>query len=302
MWWTLGHSRLLSSQEGGDWILLETTVSNGANSTGRQRCPTMLWETSEFTLTCDISGLDHGISVGLPPRFDKLESPPLIVCLDGPWMFGTVLDATRIMSMSGEAPEAVVVGVSFTDQSMGEYLRQRARWYTPTPWVPPEETGVKSIDADECGKVETFLAFLNDQLLPRIEGQYHTSERWFIGHSFGALCGLRALMVKPEMFDRWLLASPSIWWDDRVILEMEEAYAEVNDDLPAHVFLSAGTDEDAGDPGNFRMTSNVAVLGTTLAARDYPNLSLTRMELQGDEHSSGIGNAVSKGLRALLKS
>jgi uncharacterized protein len=263
----------------------------------------MLWETSTFTLTCDRSGLDHDISVGLPARFDKLDAPPVIVCLDGPWMFGTVLDATRIMSMSGEAPEAVVVGVSFTDQSMGEYLKQRARWYTPTAWVPPPETGVRGLEQDETGKVETFIAFLNDQLLPHLEARYRTGERWFVGHSFSALCGVRALLVKPEMFDRWLLASPSIWWHDRVILDMEEAYAEANDDLPAHVFLSAGTDEEDSDPvGTFRMTSNVAVLGSTLASRGYPNLKLTRMELDGDAHSSVIGNAISKGLRALLTS
>ena len=253
-------------------------------------------------MTCDLSGVEHLISVALPVRYEKLETAPLVVVLDGGWMFGTMVDATRVMSMNGEAPEAIVVGVSFNEQNMGEYLRQRARWYTPTAWVPPAETGVKGLEPEQCGKAETLLAFLSDQLLPHIESDYRVGERWIAGHSFSALFALRSLLLKPELFDKWLLASPSIWWDDRAILGIEEAYAEANDDLPAHVFLSAGEREDDEDDLDFfRMRSNVEALGATLQARNYPGLTLERALLADENHNSAIGAAVSRGLRALNK-
>lgn len=260
-------------------------------------------------MVCERSGVEHLVSIGLPVRHRSLDEMPLLMCLDGPWVFGTTLDATRIMSMSGEAPEAAVVGLSFGGESMGEYLRQRARWFTPTPWVPPEVTGVKGLSAEECGKAEILRSFMTDQLLPAVEAEHlggaGVSERWLIGHSFSALFGLRTLLTAPTAFDKWLLASPSIWWDDRAVLEVESAYAEANDDLVAKVFTSYGgfedvqsVDEESGT--TFNMGRNVEELVARLTSRNYPGLSLSHTVIEGDAHASVIGAAISKGLRALL--
>ncbi len=265
----------------------------------------MAWPTTDFPLVCDVTGLEHVVSVGLPVRHGSLERMPLLVCLDGPWVFGTTLDATRIMSMSGDAPEAAVVGLSFADRSMGEYLRQRARWYTPTPWVPPTITGVKGIVAEECGRAADLHRFIAEQLLPLVTAEHlggvEVSERWLIGHSFSALFGLRTLLTEPSLFDKWLLASPSIWWDDRSVLAYEAEYAAANDDLPATVFTCYGEAERQPEEGtDFRMGDNVEELVVALRDRRYPGLQLSHQVLPGDAHASSIGAAISKGLRALL--
>lgn len=261
----------------------------------------MSWPVFEETLTCDISGVDHVVSVSLPARYDKLETAPLVLCLDAPWVFGTAADACRIMSMSQEAPEAVVVGLSFSGDDMGQYLLDRARWYTPTGWVPPAKTGATGLAVDDYGHALVLQSFVADQLLPHLESKYRIDERWIVGHSFSALCALRWLLAKPEMFDKWLLASPSVWWHDRVILDIEAAYAEANDDLPTKVFLSAGADESILDEDDyFRMVSNVEVLGATLASRQYPGLELHREMIPGETHSSVIGPAISRGLKNLV--
>ena len=254
--------------------------------------------TTNRSLVCDRSGVEHDISIGLPVRHAAMDSMPLVVCLDAPWTFGTVLDATRIMSMAGEAPEAVVVGVGFAEASMGEYLRQRARWLTPTPSEPPIESGVKGVAAAECGQAETLHGFLRDQLLPSLEADHSISERWFVGHSFSALFGVRALLTEPELFDKWLLASPSIWWDNRTILDFEAAYAGANDDLVADVFVSAGELEWASA---FGIADDAIALVESLDARGFPSLRTAVEVLEGDSHSNCIGNAVSKGLRHLTQ-
>lgn len=267
----------------------------------------MAWPVEELTLTCPDTGVEHLVSIALPVRHASMERMPLLLCLDGPWVFGTVRDATRIMSMGGEAPEAAVVGLGFNDPSMGEYLRQRARWYTPTPWVPPEVTGVRKVPADQCGRAADHLAFIRNHLLPTVESDHlggtPISERWFVGHSFSALFGLRALFDDPSAFDKWLLASPSIWWDDRAVLAHEEAWAEANDDLPAGVFFSYGEQEtDPTLDPQFSMGDNIERLIATLEARNYPSLRMSHRVLPGDGHSSSIGAAVSHGLRALIGS
>ena len=188
---------------------------------------------------------------------------------------------------------------------MGEYLRQRARWYTPTPWVPPEVTGVKGVAAEECGRAAELLTFIRHHLLPSVEadrlGGVDVGERWLIGHSFSGLFGLRALFDDPTAFDRWLLASPSIWWDDRAVLDHERAWAAANDDLSATVFFSYGEQEaEPGPDPRFRMGADVDGLIASLRSRRYPNLRLHHRVLAGDGHSSSIGAAISHGLRALM--
>ncbi len=256
----------------------------------------MAWTTTTSTTVCERSGTEHAISVGMPVRHAAMDAMPLIVCLDAPWVFGTVLDATRIMSMSGEAPEAMVVGVGFAEDSMGEYLRQRARWLTPTPFEPPPASGVKGLIADDCGRAEVLHGFLRDQLLPSIEAENAIAERWFVGHSFSGLFGVRALLSEPSLFDKWLLASPSIWWDDRAILELEASFAERNDDLVADVFVSAGENERES---SFSIVDDALGFVEALNGRGYPSLRASSHVLAGDAHSNCIGNAVSKGLRAL---
>lgn len=263
----------------------------------------MAWPTSSFDLTCDRTGVTHRLQLGLPVRAAALTEAPLLFTLDGPWMFGTVVDATRIMSMSGEAPEAIVVGLSFTDASMGEYLRQRARWYTPTPWVPPVITGVRGLEADQCGRAAELLSFIEHQAIPAVADHLPDhltiSDRWLIGHSFSALFGLTALFRGCTTFDRWLLASPSIWWDDRAVLAVEDGYAAAHQDLNARVFLCYGEEELDEAETYFRMGHNIEELLARLGRRGYAGLSIQREVVGRSGHASSVGGAVSAGLRAL---
>lgn len=202
--------------------------------------------------------------------------------------------------MSGEAPEAIVVGLAFCEDRASEYFRERARWFTPTPWVPPEISGVKDVEASECGRALEHWRFIGEQLLPRLLTDYRVSERWFFGHSFAALFGLRRLFDEPTTFDKWLLASPSIWWDERSILSFEKAYAESHPDLQAKVIMTVGEQEAAMFDETFGMVRNAKSLTDTLNDRKYPNLGLINQVLPGEGHSSTIGASISFGLRMLM--
>lgn len=259
-----------------------------------------MWSVETHELTCGITGLHHVVWVGFPTRYERLANRdfPLVLCLDGAWTFGTALDSCRIMALSREAPEAVVAGVAFVVDDMETYLQHRARFLTPTQWVPPEFTGVRGVIVDETGRAADYLAFLERQVLPLLADRYRIGERTLLGHSFSGLFGLRTMLLRPELFDRYLLASPSIWWDGRAILDVEEQVAAERDDLAAAVFLSAGSRETRGMPED--MLTNVALCADRLEGRGYPSLRVDRAVLDGDDHSSSIGAAISKGLRSLF--
>jgi predicted alpha/beta superfamily hydrolase len=135
--------------------------------------------------------------------------------------------------------------------------------------------------------------------MPRLAADYRVADRWLVGHSFSGLFGLRVLFTEPDLFDKYLLASPSIWWHDRAILELEEAHAAAHDDLAARVFLSAGDLEDDQFGQAYRMGGNVRELTGRLAGRGYANLEISHVVLPEENHSSTIGAAISHGLRAL---
>jgi len=255
----------------------------------------MAWTERDFTLTCETSGVEHAVRVDTPHRYDSIDAAPLLVCLDGAWIAGTVRDATRVMSMSREAPEALVVSVSFTDEKMSDYVKSRAKWYCPTQWVPPTMTGVKDVPADQLGHAPVLLGFLRDQLLPRLEADFRFGDRWLVGHSFSGLFGLYTLFHEASLFDKYLLASPSIWWDDRVMLDIEGEYAEAHDDLAAHVFMTAGETETD-------IRGNMLEMSKRLRSRNYPNLMLDHAVLPTESHSSTIGAAISRGVRRLHES
>jgi len=260
-----------------------------------------MFDVNHAELTCDRTGTRHRVSISLPARYATLTASgdstiPLIVCLDAPWTFGTIVDATRVMSMASEAPEAIVVGLGFVTDSMSEYSRQRARWFTPTQWVPPPATGVKGVAVEECGRALELAELIREQLLPPVAADHPIGERWLVGHSFSALAGLTFLFDDPTLFDRWLLASPSIWWDDRAILAIEQKYAASHDDLAADLFISAGTDEQLAP---YDMAANAKLLADRLRTCEYPSLRVASVELDGATHASTIGAAVGAGLRSL---
>lgn len=257
-----------------------------------------MWITEHFDLTCASSQTVWRVDAALPNRYEQLDNPSVIVCMDAPWIWGTVRDAVRIMSFAREVPEAVVVGLSFAAPSTRDYSNLRARWFTPTAFMPPPETGVRDVDASFCGHGQTTIDLIESQLLPQLKERYGDGPRWYVGHSFSALLGLNMLFSRPAMFSRWLLASPSIWWDDRTILTNEEAWADQNADLAATVWMSAG-ERESGLDSSYAMLENARALAETLTERHYPNLRVDFAELANESHSSTIGAAVSAGLRAL---
>lgn len=259
----------------------------------------MLWETSTFALDCPVTELAWNIDVALPTRYGTIDSPPIIVCMDAPWIFGTVRDAVRIMSMAREVPEAIVIGVGFQAETNREHTRLRAQWFSPTPYLPPPETGVRDVTAEDCGRADRTIGFLEATLLPRLSADFNFGDRWFVGHSFSGLLGLRALFTKPTLFDKWLLASPSVWWDDRAILADEAAWAAGSFNLDAHVFISAGEHDAETPPDGVSIADTAVALGDTLRARNYPSLRVATRILPGESHFSTIGAAVSAGLRYL---
>jgi predicted alpha/beta superfamily hydrolase len=64
------------------------------------------------------------------------------------------------------------------------------------------------------GGAEAYLAVLKDEIVPFAESEFPIAPegRGIAGHSFGGLFAAYALAHAPSLFERVLMASPSLWF------------------------------------------------------------------------------------------
>ena len=155
---------------------------------------------------------DRSINIYLPNGYnaDSIQKYPVIYLLDGSidedfiHISGIVQFAS--FSWIEMIPESIVVGISNVD---------RKRDFTF-----PSKNSRDLKEFPTTGKSERFINFIEKELQPIIESRYKTdSNKTLIGQSLGGLLATEILMKKPDLFDNYIIVSPSIWWDDKSLLK-----------------------------------------------------------------------------------
>ena len=71
------------------------------------------------------------------------------------------------------------------------------------------------------GHSDKFVSFIEKELQPYIEKKYHANKsRTIIGESLGGLLATEILLKKPALFDKYIIISPSLWWDNGSLLRL----------------------------------------------------------------------------------
>jgi predicted alpha/beta superfamily hydrolase len=87
--------------------------------------------------------------------------------------------------------------------------------------------------------------FLVEELKPYIDKQYRTrAEAEFTGIGGSSLGGLISLALGlwfPSVFNRLMVMSPAVWWDNEIIVKMVE---DLDEKLPLKIWLDTGTHEE----------------------------------------------------------
>ncbi|WP_418602485.1 alpha/beta hydrolase [Hwangdonia sp.] len=152
------------------------------------------------------------LNVYLPNGYatDSIKEFPVIYVLDGSIDedFIHISGIVQFGSFSwiNMIPESIVVGISNVD---------RKRDFTfPTNNKKDKE------DFPTTGKSERFINFIEKELQPYIDTNYKTdSLKTLIGQSLGGLLATEILFKNPNLFDNYIIASPSLWWDDESLLK-----------------------------------------------------------------------------------
>jgi predicted alpha/beta superfamily hydrolase len=261
--------------------------------------------TAAHELASSLVDQTYRVFVALPPSYAASgKTYPVLYSLDANGSFALIRDIVHALLLGPEIPELLVVGIGYPADSYVATQAVRNRDFTPTadeaPYQALRERRPAAPPYAGSGGAPNFLRFICEELMPFIARHYRVdpSDATLYGHSLGGLFALHTLFHATSAFQRYLVSSPSLWWDRRMLFEAEAQYAATHADLAARVFLSAGGLEEPPD-STFQMISNVKALVEQLRDRCYPSLALTSHVFDDETHLSVSPSAITRGLRTL---
>ena len=77
------------------------------------------------------------------------------------------------------------------------------------------------------GGADDFYHFITDELNPILDKDFgiNPTHRTLWGHSYGGLFGLYTLFTYPKSFNNYVIASPSIWWNNKSIYQHQHHFS-----------------------------------------------------------------------------
>jgi predicted alpha/beta superfamily hydrolase len=270
--------------------------------------PVTLPDTEVRLLKSEIVGHTFRLHISLPITYPNSERTfPVVYLTDGNGLFPLVRAIVEGLSGGLEIPRLIVVGIGYDTDDARAWGRLRERDLLPTDASARDPTRRQAFTKSGIprGQAASFLRFIREELKPFVEANYRTDpdDSTYMGNSYGGLFGLYALFHQPDTFHRYVIGSPAIHHDDRIVLAYEDRYAANHDDLPARIYMAVGAREEMDDhliDSSLRFVTNVEELAERLRKRRYPGLRLTTQVLEGETHFSAIPTVFSRGLRVVF--
>lgn len=262
--------------------------------------PTILPNTDQYTIKSE--KIDQAFEINIwhdPVGSDQPR--PVVYITDGLYMFTMMQASIRMMQLTQELPPITLVGIGYpSDMPITRILATRGRELTPTydadQHAEDLKTGYVTESDPKSGGADAFLEFIETQVKPLVRENYSVSDDdTLVGHSLGGLFTLYTLLSQPELYDRYLASSPSLWWDQKYLYGLEEELRLENSGLDARVFLAVG-EHEVGE--TIDMVTDMHAMAEALS--NYKALKVTANEFGDETHQSVIPGAYSRGLRVLF--
>ncbi len=254
--------------------------------------------TQVFELKSQHNDIEYEIRVWLPEEYTRGgKFYPLTVMLDADYQFPLGVSILEHLAQRNQADESVVVAIAYANSQRNPYWyrRNRTRDYTPTS-VPTGGYGAEFQKFSGGG--DEFLRFIAEELTESLHAKYRitTSGHTFVGHSYGGLFGAFIIAEQPDLFSNYLLISPSLWYDDRLMIRRVTEKAELGLDSATQIYLAVGDHENqSGRP----MVDELRLYAQALRDKQDPAVEVTVRVFTDETHASIYPAALSAGLRHL---
>lgn len=159
------------------------------------------------------------------------EKYPVIYLLDGSadedFIHISGLVQFNSFEWINQVPKSIVVGIATVD---------RRRDFTFPTTVENDKTRFPT-----TGHSDKFIAFIEKELQPFIDKKYKTTEsKTIIGQSLGGLLETEILFKKPSLFNKYVIVSPSLWWNNGSLLNIDSEIFQENFKQQTEIYVAVG--------------------------------------------------------------
>jgi predicted alpha/beta superfamily hydrolase len=217
------------------------------------------------------------ISIFLPEGYDASAGNkyPVLYVLDADGRDQHTVPTARFLFVNGKMPKAIIVGVFNIDRNH-DFL--------------PDSSQA----APTGGGADNFLQFFKTELMPYINKNYKAEPfNVLIGHSFGGVFVMHALLNDPDLFDAYIAIDPSFWYKNEMQVKAakNEFRNAKNWDKP--IFISG---RDSSGMRGMGITSMQDVLKSSAPAA----LKWKIVSYENEDHGSVPFKSVYDGLRYIF--
>jgi len=252
----------------------------------------MISNTELREIASTVNNQVYKVKIQLPRNYHKTsESYPVLYVTDAETNFGGIGYIVQRLIKDKLIPPIIVVGIAYgTDYKTFYKLRRRDL----TPGKGTLTPGKGTWKYPEAGDAPLFCDFLSNELFPFIESNYRVSidNRTVYGHSFGGLFGTYVLLNKSELFNNYLILSPSLWYQDSLMLDQVEQFS--NNFESTKVYMASGELEP-------RIDEIQSLFVSKLEKRNFEGLELKAEVMENETHRTIFGRGFTDGMRYLYR-
>lgn len=229
-------------------FLLSPLISGSVSAqTSTQNQPKIVFQNNQaqFQIKSKNTGHDYLIQIYKPPVAPPQHGYPVLYILDGNATFPSAVNIAQSIG-AGSAKlgldPLMIVAVGYPQQKTFD-VQKRAYDYTPKPSAEFQAQGKY-----KYGGADKFINFLNDELKPEIAKQFpvNSQQQSLYGHSFGGLLVLYHFFQKPDAFQRYFAASPSLWFDQSMLFQKLNHWQSQKQSNSPMLLTTVGTHEQGG--------------------------------------------------------
>ncbi len=173
------------------------------------------------------------LNIYLPEGYNKNDTIkyPIVYLLDGSadedFIHIVGLYQFNSFPWIERVPKSIVVGIASVD-------RRRDFTYPTTIRKDKEKYPT-------TGHSDKFIGFIEKELQPFIEKKYKANAiKTIIGQSLGGLLATEILFKKPTLFNKYIIISPSLWWDNGSLLKQTSTILQDSFTPKTDVYIGVG--------------------------------------------------------------
>jgi predicted alpha/beta superfamily hydrolase len=234
------------------------------------------------------------LNISLPEGYNAKDTVryPVIYLLDGSANEDFIHISGLVQYSSFEwvnyIPKSIVVGIATVN---------RRRDFT-FPSTVDEQTKAYP----EAGHSDKFIAFIEKELQPFIKRNYHTNaSKTIIGQSLGGLLETEILFKKPELFNRYIIVSPSLWWDNGSLLNLNPKILSSETSTPISIYIGVGKEGLAPTVQPHVMEVDANLLAEKIKTAKSKSIKVMFDYLPAEDHGTILHQAVLNAFKSSVK-